>query len=388
MGAASGCAFPASSEVVGVPDFLEDVLADIDGELKQLNRDQRTGSRYVGPNATRDAARAVAEGKSFSAGTWRTAPSSLRGGGSMTGREFLLAVKAARQGDPDANRRLASHKVWTEGTDSAGGFLVSPEVLPGIVAARRAAAPLLDRVTTFNVTSNEVIVTKEGDPVEVEWTGEGVTKPVSTGSVAQAVSAAHKLAGVTYVSDELLNDANGNVEQLVSRQFAQATDAKIDAAILSGSGVGQPLGITNVPGVNSVPVDGQEGQELFESIAKSIARLVADGFYLADTVVLHPSVAVRFSLAKTSTGSYLFANGIGSLFPQTTIVLDSNVDESVIVVGDFRAGVHVYQRQPLTIDASTHVAFESDETAFRCHARYGACIVAPQAFEVLSGVTP
>ena len=165
--------------------------------------------------------------------------------------------------------------------------------MPGIIAARRAAAPLLDQVTHFQVRSDTVIVTKEGDPVEVDWTGEGVTKPVATGTVGQAISTAHKLAGVTFVSDELLADSNGNAEQLVSRQFAQATDAKIDAAIIAGSGIGQPLGVLHAPDVASVPVDDQDAAALVDSVTKAISRL-ATRFYPPNLVVLHPALAVRF----------------------------------------------------------------------------------------------
>ena len=85
--------------------------------------------------------------------------------------------------------------------------MVSPQVLPGYLPALRASSPLRFRCNNVSVSSNEVWLVVEGNSVTVEFVPEAGTKPDSTGTVSQKISTVHKVAGVTHVSDELLDDS-------------------------------------------------------------------------------------------------------------------------------------------------------------------------------------
>lgn len=221
------------------------------------------------------------------------------------------------------------------------------------------------------------------------------TKPDSTGSVAQKIATTFKVAATSHLSDELLADSNGNAAEIVSRQFGQAVGIEIDKAIISGTGTGQPAGVRSAPGVASTAVDGPQGQSLYDSILKAIGRL-RERFFEADTVVVHPRDATKFSLAKSSTGEYLFPGGINEAVGDGKLVIDANVpsnlgagtNETVIIVGNFKAGGYFFSRQPLTIDASQHAAWQTDETVYRAVERYGFCVAIAGAFELLTGITP
>jgi HK97 family phage major capsid protein len=372
--------------------FVDDLLDEINAELKQLNANAREGSTYVGVNASADAAADVARRKS--AKTYRTAP---RGGATnLSGGELLRAIKAARRGDPDAFRRIGA-KAWTEGSDAAGGFLVPPEQLPGFLEARRASSPLRELCAHHSVTSNEVWIVTEGNTVTVSHVAEGATKPDTTGSLAQLTSVAFKVAATSTVSDELLDDSNGNAAEIVSRQFATQTGIEIDKAIIDGTGVGQPTGILRASGVTSTPVEGQTGQAVYASLVKAVNRLQVKFFAEGLTVVLHPRDAARFLLATDTGGAYLFPGGVEEVGRRigANVVIDANVptnrgagtNESVIIVGAFREGAFFFERQPLTIDASSEAAWRTDETVFRSVTRYGLAVVRPSAFEVISELT-
>jgi HK97 family phage major capsid protein len=377
-----------------LPDLVE-VLGTLEDKLDALASEptERRPSRWVGQAATASAVEEVAKGGRFEGA--RTVPAWKVAGAEGSGVEVLRDIRAARRGDPDAHRRLT--KGWVEGTPASGGFLVNPEILPGYIEARRAASPLRERCATFDVSSDEVWVVTEGDSITVAHVAEGATKPDTTGTVAQKVSTVFKVAGTTHLSDELLADSNGNAAQLVARQFAAQTGIAIDSAIISGTGTGQPTGLRNAAGINAQAVDGQDGPGLYASIVKAINR-IAQRFETADTVVMHPRDAVKFTLARDggTTGSYLFPGGVGALFPGVTVVLDANIptglgvgtNESIIIVGAFRRGAYFFSRQPLTIDASSDAAFVTDETVFRAVERYGFAVVLPSAFELLTGITP
>jgi HK97 family phage major capsid protein len=310
------------------------------------------------------------------------------------GSDFLRDVARARFGDGRAASRL--QKAWIEATPASGGFLVSPQVLPGYVEAMKASAPLRVRCTQIDARSNEVWIVTEGDSIEVAFTAESVAKLETPGTVARKISTIHKVAGTSHVSDELLADSGGNVEELVSSQFGKAIGIAIDSSIIAGSGVGQPTGILNTVGVASQAVDGQSGQALFESVLKALNR-IAQRHEQADTVVVHPRDTVKVDLAKTTTNEYVFPGGLGAHLPDNVaLVVDANLptsggagtNESVIIVGAFRRGAMLFSRQALTIDASRDAAWQTDETVFRGLERFGFAVVVPTAFEILTAVTP
>jgi HK97 family phage major capsid protein len=304
------------------------------------------------------------------------------------GTSLLRAVTAAKLGDPDAA------KGWVEGIDASGGYLVKPEQLPGYVEVRRAASPLRDRCTVFDVKTNEVWVVTEGNTVTVQHLAEAATKPDTTGTVGQKVSTVFKVAGTSHVSDELLADTNGLAGDLVARQFGQQIGIAIDTAIISGTGTGQPTGIRNTAGVNAQAVDGQTGAQLRDSVLKAGNR-IAQKFYQADVAVLHPRDIVKFQTAKDSQGQYLFPS-LDGLFGSAEVVVDANIptnlgagtNESVILVGAFKPGAYFFQRQALTIDSSRAAGWTTDETVLRGVERYGFAVVVPGCFEVLTGVLP
>jgi HK97 family phage major capsid protein len=232
--------------------------------------------------------------------------------------------------------------------------------------------------------------------VTVEHVAEGATKPDSTGTVAQKISTVHKVAGVSSLSDELLEDSNGNAAEIVSRQFGQSIGIEIDKAILSGSGTGEPTGILNpAAGVDSNPVDGQGGEDLLDSIFRARSRL-AQRFFDVDTVVVAVRDGVKWDLAKDANGVYLFSGGLRDVLGAGVVVVDANVpvdlgagdNESVIIVGNFRAGCHFYSRHGLRVDSSQAPGFVEDLTTFRGVERYGFAVVQPDALEILTGVLP
>lgn len=387
---------------MGDLDDVERLLGSIEESLKG-----RSGSRYVGDGADPALVRHLAAGGAYeidrrtlrermTKGEHVRTESLPRGfGGSRDGAEFIREVAAVARGDVRAFDRLS--KAWLEGTPGAGGFLVDPTILPGYLEAARAGAPLEDRVSSFAVDSDEVWITLEGNTVTVTHVAEGATKPDTTGTVTQKVSTVFKLAGTSHVSDELMADSNGAAERLVASQFAKQIALGLDSAIISGTGTGQPTGIRNAAGVNAQAVDGQTGQALYESVLKAISR-IEQRFEPVDTVVVHPREVVKFAVATASgTGDYLWPNGIQSALPQgVTLVADANVpsnlgagtNETVIIVGGFRRAAAIFNRQPLTVEASRDAGFVTDETVFRAVRRYGFAVLVPGALEILTGITP
>lgn len=365
----------------------EEAGEDVAEERKRLLRDTRGGSRYVNEHAEESVVRQVAAG-----GSVRTVPPRNGARPDAKGIDFLRTVRAAKSGDGRAFEALT--KGWAEGSDASGGFLVPPEQLPGYVEARRADGPLRERCASFDARTNEVFVVVEDGSLSVEHVPEGATKPNTTGSVAQKISTIHKVAGTSTLTDELLADTNGAAGDLVARQFGKEIGSTIDAAIISGTGTGQPTGIRNTAGVASTAVSGQTGQALFDSIVNAIGRL-ASRFYTADTIALHPDVMPKFLTAKDNNGGYLFPEGIAARLPgNPAVVWDANLpknlgagsNETPVLIGEFKAACFFFSREPLRLDVSTDAGFMTNEVVYRAEERYGFGVVAPSGLEILTGL--
>lgn len=373
-------------------DLTIDALAEsgaFDPLLEEL-KNTRRGSRFVSPDSSPAYVRHIAAGGT--ADDWQgkagrrvvEPPTGL--GGRSSGVEFLRDVRALRRGDLGAFERIRrSAKAITDGE-----FLVAVETLPSYVAARRAAGPVRDLCTEFDVQSREIRLLLEGDPLEVDWTAEGGLKPSSDASVIEKIALIFKPAGVTTVPDELLDDSDGLAEQIVSNSFGSAIGRKIDEALLDGDGVGKPTGVLRAVGVNHVSAIAQDAVTLFEAVQGALARLRAK-FYEASAVVLRPEIALRFSVARsTATDELLFPGGVAEAFAPTRCVYDANLPTdagglSSIVVADWRQ-LYVLSRGGLIIESSPYPAFESDVTTLRAYERIGAAVTQPAAFEVIDDV--
>ena len=199
-------------------------------------------SRYVGTNATREAAEVVAAGGSY------------------------------RRVEPEAKQRLESEtkagggfgvqvKALAEGTGSAGGVLVAPEVAEGILTALRARSAVY-RMGPRTIDVKKLLsVLSMSSGATAFYTAENAAIPVSEQTFAEAALLAPKeLTALVPVSNRLLRDADDpNIETIIREDLAEVLALRADLAFLKGTGTGEPRGIVNTPGVTPGPDLGAAG---------------------------------------------------------------------------------------------------------------------------------
>lgn len=86
------------------------------------------------------------------------------------------------------------------------------------------------------------------DPAAV-WTAEGQEIVPSDPSLSELVIDQYKIAGLTVVSNEMLNDATPESSQLIGARIAADIARKVDAAFFGshGSSTVQPAGLADLP---------------------------------------------------------------------------------------------------------------------------------------------
>ena len=140
--------------------------------------------------------------------------------------------------------------------DSLGGFIVPNQVMSAQII------PLLQAAVTVYEAGTQRMGGLSGSPVQIPkitgattayWLGE--VEAVTSGdmSFGQIDLYPHDVFALCTLSNRLIELGAPSAEQLVRTQLARDIGLKIDQAVYQGTGAtGQPIGILNTSGVNTV----------------------------------------------------------------------------------------------------------------------------------------
>jgi len=174
--------------------------------------------------------------------------------------EYLVDVVRAGRRAEQPDERLTRAALSTYGQESVGaegGFAIPPAFAENIATKVEGESSLLGATDQITISGNSMTFPKDeatpwgtGGP-QANWIGEGGAITQSKPDLKTNTVKAHKIAALVPLTEELQEDAPA-LEAYVSRRVPMVMGHKIDLAIYSGSGSGQPLGMLVGPGVKSV----------------------------------------------------------------------------------------------------------------------------------------
>jgi HK97 family phage major capsid protein len=302
-------------------------------------------------------------------------------------------------------------KAMTEGTPAQGGYLVRPQVERQLVEARELDNILRGLCSKLNVTTNQIQLDQLGISTTAGWVAELATKPESTAMTLASITASvFTAAGLVTVSNQLLADSNPAVDALATADLAKRLVALEETAFLNGTGVGQPLGILQTPGLGTTPLATTAIEDLLIAILTAIGS-VEENHGSPSAILMHPRTWTRILVAQMTgdidPGAFMLGGGdrFDVTQPRTRfrgpakvlwgypVVLTNRMptnlgtgtDESRVIVGDFSEAL-ILDRQGITVDESSHVYFTTNQTVFRAEERVGFTAArTPLAFNVVGG---
>lgn len=295
----------------------------------------------------------------------------------------------------------AASKALSEGTDSAGGFLVPPQMLAQLIRRRPGTAILAGRSTTVNASSDLVMVPRVAaattdasmyssavavtDVGETPTAGTGLTDPV----FEQVSLAMHAMKLETRLSRFLVADSAFNIEALLADEFGLATLLGKDDRFLTGNGIGKPIGITadaNITTVNS----GHASQLTADGI-KDLVYALPSQYRAVSTIGLSTSALKAIRKLKDGDGRYLWDAGYGDVsggVPATIegrpyLVSDflDDVGASAIpmFIGDLSAHWQV-DRSGFVVEVLRELYAGTNQIGYQGFHRYTGAVTNPQAF--------
>lgn len=296
--------------------------------------------------------------------------------------EFLQSVANATgdprgvHGIPGLEYQVVSGLTGDEGTE--GAYLVPTEFAADLLEKTYETGQLLNlchkfpmrrrtlKIPTINETSRANGSRFGG--LSLAWTAEGDALPASKPKFGERAMALHKLGGIAYVTDELLQDAAA-LGAVLTRLFSLEASFVLEDKILNGTGAGLPLGIIGAPATISIAKESGQAADTInrENILNMWSRLwaasKARAVWLAGT-----GVAPQLYDLSTTSGAPLFrwADDGPRLLGRPVIETEYNGllgDAGDIALVDL--GEYLLADRDLETTSSIHVKFLEDEVAFK-----------------------
>lgn len=291
----------------------------------------------------------------------------------------------------------AADDVIVTGDGGGASSLVLPQYLPGIQALEQrprvvrqlfsqapTSSDLISYARQVGFERNATMVAqagKQGSPAgtkpqsSISW--ERVTSPVETAATWMASTR------------QALADA-GQIAALIDNQGRLMLELLEEEELLDGDGNSPDLlGVLHCPGVQTLDVGAADNLDAIRT-ARRLVRTGASRFQ-ADGIVLNPIDSERFDLLKDLNGQYRGGNPIGNFgFNQPIWSLNrvesEAVEEGTALVGAFKPGATVYERQGITVYTSDSHAdfFIKNLIAILFEERLGFAIFYPSAFVIVS----
>ena len=301
------------------------------------------------------------------------------------GEQLMAAYRAATPGgkvDERLTTRAASG--LNESTPSDGGFLVQQDFVTellkrtyetGILASKVKKIPISTNANGMKITAIDEDSRANGSRwggVQTYWEGEADEITASKPKFRQMELSLKKLTGLCYATDELLQDAAA-LEAVIRQAFAEEFGFKIDDAILSGSGEGEPLGILNSGAIVTVAKEASQTDIItVENLIKMWNRLWSRSRANAVWYINQELEPYLYTLKIGDKPVYIPAGGLsekpyGTLFGRPVVPI-----EQCSAAGEVGDIILADIGQYLLIDkggvksaSSIHVRFLYDENVFR-----------------------
>jgi HK97 family phage major capsid protein len=143
----------------------------------------------------------------------------------------------------------------TEGTNSAGGYLVPQEFYSDVILALEDYGFARKYCSTIQMRTNVLNVSTLSGKPSVAWTSENGTISASKATFGRLTLTAQKLAAIYPISNELLQDANVDVYKTILQIFVEVFGQEEDTQVFRGTGT--PFtGILTTAGVTTTYLGG------------------------------------------------------------------------------------------------------------------------------------
>lgn len=215
-----------------------------------------------------------------------------------------------------------------------------------------------------------------------DFVAEGADLPLGDPGLDDVAVTPAKVAGLTIVTAEAVEDASPDVSKVVGDSLVRAIPAKIDQAFIGSLPAPAPKGIASLTDVTDVTGSTPDNLADLDVIADAIAAVQDEGG-TPTHILVSPGVAKHLAKLKTGSGSNQPLLGVDAIKPTVRtayglplVTVRALTNSALYVVDGSR--IAVVLRRTTTVDISKDRYFESERVAVRARARVGFGFLHPE----------
>lgn len=290
-------------------------------------------------------------------------------------KKWLSAFAQARMGNHAPMGEVQTEiRAMSEGTPSAGGYLVPEEFSTLIIQKKSALAKMRAYATVIPMVTDKLHVPYDDTNASVSWEAENNATSQSNATFAEITLTPYKLKVLSVMSNELLADANVSIINYLAGQFARIMAAEEDKQFFIGNGSSKPTGLRAL----SVSTVTQAGASLaYLDIVKLFMALPEQYRVNAQFATSPTGVQLLMGLVDDNHRPIFMpsweAGKPATLFGRpllevadwpTNLTVGSATNTTEIWIGDLSTYV-IGDRQGIEMSISTERYFEADQTAMK-----------------------
>lgn len=241
-------------------------------------------------------------------------------------------------------------KSLAEGADSEGGYIVPTEFRADIVRAMADMPVIRSRASIFPMSGMLLELPAVASEVQVSWGTENQSMSSTTAVFGNVTLTAHRLNAILRTSRELVNDASIAVVKLITDMFAKAVSKAEDKAFTTGSGTGQPKGLTQET-LRTVDFQGGNLVDQVNSMYWRLGQAYRDNAaWLMNSRTIEVLTAV-----KDNNGAYMIqtpAEGGTPTLKGRPVLEQNDLSSNVIFFGDLKT-YFIGDREQMAVETST-----------------------------------
>jgi HK97 family phage major capsid protein len=373
------------------PEILRNLEEQNERQLTAWLKEHQTALKRpdMRPASTTDLRNSRQTGNAFMPET----PGKALNGKFATIMDFLGAVGGDPRDADIAEQRKLIKNAMSSTDPSSGGFLVPEEYRTEMLQLALSESVVRSRATVIPMTTLRVAIPTVDSTSNASsvyggivgyWTEEGAALVQSQPRFGRVALEAKKLTAYTEIPNELITDSNPSAEAFVRQTFPGAIAWFEDIAFLTGTGVGEPLGVFNPLNSAIIAQAKETGQAtttiLWENLVGMYARMLPSSLNNAVWVVA-PDALPQLMTTALSVGTggapIGMANFDGQSGPTMSllgrpVIISEKVNATAnsatsggdVNFVDFRQYL-VGDRMSMSAELSTDYKFANDVTAFR-----------------------
>lgn len=278
--------------------------------------------------------------------------------------EYGKAFRSYLRKGMDGGLEAFQSKSLSVGSDTDGGYLVTPHMSSKIVQSIFESSPLRQLASVETISSDSLELIDDHDQAAAGWTSEtGAVSETTSPTLAKRNIPTHELYAQPKATQKLVDDAAIDIESWLSGKISDIFARKESTAFISGNGVGQPRGIlTYAAGTTWGKIEqvnsGSNGAVTADALINVFYSL-KDAYNKNASFLMNRTVlqAVRL-LKEATTNQYMWQPGLAAGSPDTLLGVPAHMASDMptaqtgslsIAVGDFKAAYQVVDRRGIRI---------------------------------------